>query len=250
MADPALDPSLSQKKRARRRLVGAAALCLAAAIALPLLFDSEPRRPQQEVQVDIPSRDLPLPATPAAPPVARVEPPVEGRPGLSGADAAALPGRSPSPEPSRSEAVREGRPADPPPDARPARGETKPPARGADKAAEKPAEKPLDKPAERAPGATQTPAQRAAEAAAKGARTTPAERRYVLQIGAFASQKGANEQVDKVKANGLSAYTEKVRTAQGERIRVRVGPFTSREQAEQARGQLKLVGIDSALIAP
>ena len=98
----------------------------------------------------------------------------------------------------------------------------------------------------------------AAKAAADKAQATkqakagaPADtKRYVLQIGAFASERGANEQADKVKAAGLSVFTEKVRTNQGDRIRVRVGPFPTREEAEQARGQLKLVGIDSALIAP
>src|SRR5690606_37428355 len=56
----ALDPALSQKKRARRRLIGAAALALAAAIVLPMLLDSEPRQQFAEVEVEIPSRDMRL----------------------------------------------------------------------------------------------------------------------------------------------------------------------------------------------
>jgi len=57
----ALDPALTQKKRARRRLVGALVLGLAAAIVLPLVLDSEPRQTIPDVQVEIPPRDTPLP---------------------------------------------------------------------------------------------------------------------------------------------------------------------------------------------
>ncbi|HOA93506.1 MAG TPA: hypothetical protein PKJ79_07050, partial [Quisquiliibacterium sp.] len=59
-AGGALDPALPQKKRARRRLVGALAVCVAAAIVLPLVLDSEPRQVRPDVQVQIPSRDTPL----------------------------------------------------------------------------------------------------------------------------------------------------------------------------------------------
>ena len=50
-AGGALDPALPQKKRARRRLVGALAVCVAAAIVLPLVLDSEPRQVRPDVQV-------------------------------------------------------------------------------------------------------------------------------------------------------------------------------------------------------
>ena len=57
----ALDPALTQKKRARRRLVGAVVLGLAAAVILPLVLDSEPRQTITDVQIEIPPRDAPLP---------------------------------------------------------------------------------------------------------------------------------------------------------------------------------------------
>lgn len=60
------DPGLQLKKRARRRLVGAAALALLAIIVLPVVMDHEPRPPLQDIQVRIPSQDseglAPLPA--------------------------------------------------------------------------------------------------------------------------------------------------------------------------------------------
>jgi len=39
-----------------------------------------------------------------------------------------------------------------------------------------------------------------------------------------------------------------VSTTQGERTRVRVGPFTTRDEAEKARATLKLAGIDSSIV--
>ncbi|MFT4103484.1 MAG: SPOR domain-containing protein [Burkholderiaceae bacterium] len=263
---------MPQKKRARRRLVGAAALCLATAIALPLLFDAEPRQSPADIQVDIPSRDTPLPSR-------------SGDLALDGTGAAAGGGAGTArDDPSRGlPPLVDPKPADPPATApggsrEPAAADTgkggaakgappKPadPAAAAGKGAGagKAADKAADKAAADKSAADKAAADRAAKAAAdktaKGASADKAQagkaaqadnRRYVLQIGAFASERGANEQADKVKAAGLSVFTEKVRTSQGERIRVRVGPFPTREQAEQARGQLKLVGIDSALIAP
>jgi DedD protein len=250
--DSALDPALPQKKRARRRLVGAAALCLAAAIGLPLILDHEPRRTTgADVSVEIPSRDTRLPAGGAAAPAraptvkpedARQEAPAasasgEARAGRSGPEAGQ---GSVTPLEPRTEGA--PKPADARGDASTA---TPVPEKRPDARATAPAEHKETK-----PEAAKAPAQKASEVKPADQKAASDGHRYMLQIGAFASEKGATEQLEKVRAAGLKAYTEKVKTAQGERIRVRVGPFTSRQQAEQARGQLKLVGIDSALIAP
>ena len=45
------------KRRGRRRLVGAIALVLAAVIALPMVFDSEPKGSAPPVSVRIPGED-------------------------------------------------------------------------------------------------------------------------------------------------------------------------------------------------
>jgi DedD protein len=59
----AADPLLPEKKRARRRLVGAIALALAAAVGLPMLLDSEPKPLAGDIAVQIPAKDkaAPLP---------------------------------------------------------------------------------------------------------------------------------------------------------------------------------------------
>jgi len=53
------ETALPEKKRARRRLIGAVALVLAAVIGLPMIFDSEPKPGSQKISIEIPSKDLP-----------------------------------------------------------------------------------------------------------------------------------------------------------------------------------------------
>jgi DedD protein len=55
--DTSPEADLPLKKRARRRLVGAAALALFAVIVLPMVMDREPRPLSQDIQVRIPSQD-------------------------------------------------------------------------------------------------------------------------------------------------------------------------------------------------
>ncbi|WIM06588.1 MAG: SPOR domain-containing protein [Candidatus Nitricoxidivorans perseverans] len=87
--DASPDAQLELKKRARRRLVGAAALALLAAIVLPMVMDHEPKQPAQDIQIRIPSQDRQdgggftsriLPAKPAATPLPPVESVAEAPP--------------------------------------------------------------------------------------------------------------------------------------------------------------------------
>lgn len=55
--DESVDPVLPEKKRARRRLIGAVALVLAVVIVLPMILDSEPRPLADDIAIQIPSKD-------------------------------------------------------------------------------------------------------------------------------------------------------------------------------------------------
>jgi DedD protein len=55
--EAAVDPVLPEKKRARRRLVGAIALVLAAVIGLPMILDSEPKPLGDDINIKIPSKE-------------------------------------------------------------------------------------------------------------------------------------------------------------------------------------------------
>ena len=80
-AQEPLDPALPEKRRARRRLIGATALVLAAIIGLPMIFDSEPKPFSDDIAIQIPARDAPA-TRQSAPslPLLELSPPVNNVP--------------------------------------------------------------------------------------------------------------------------------------------------------------------------
>jgi len=71
----------------------------------------------------------------------------------------------------------------------------------------------------------------------------------VVQIGAFADANGVREVRAKVEKLGLRTYTQSIDTDSGKRIRVRLGPFVSREEADQAADKVKAAGLPAAVLA-
>jgi DedD protein len=84
--------------------------------------------------------------------------------------------------------------------------------------------------------------------ASKARPAAATNRKYALQVGAYSAETSASAAVDKLRAAGVRAYTERITTDRGERIRVRAGPFPSREAADEARDKLKAAGVTTALI--
>jgi len=62
---------------------------------------------------------------------------------------------------------------------------------------------------------------------------------YVVQLGAFSNAANARTLQKKLQENKFKAYTELIKSPGGDRTRVRVGPYASREAADKARDQLK-----------
>lgn len=74
---------------------------------------------------------------------------------------------------------------------------------------------------------------------------------FVVQLGAFSNAANARALQRKLQQNKFKAYTEVIKNSSGERTRVRVGPYDSREAAEKARQRmrsLKLVIGDPAVV--
>jgi len=74
---------------------------------------------------------------------------------------------------------------------------------------------------------------------------------YVVQLGAFSNAANARSLQRKLQENKFKAYTEVIKSSGGERTRVRVGPYDSREAAEKARQRmrsLKLVIGDATVV--
>lgn len=62
----------------------------------------------------------------------------------------------------------------------------------------------------------------------------PADAGYVVQLGVFTNPANAQELVERLKKQGIRAYTE---------TRVHVGPFKDKAEAEKAQAELKRLGV-------
>lgn len=206
-----------------------------------------PRAPGDQPSVNLPDlsartgQDPETPATPATPAV----PPSSPQPARSAAsDTAAGRGRAAAGQDAANQA-------------RPARPATAP----SGNTTQRPANASLPKPLPMTQGGAQSDADSRPDVLARlidqvdsgsnAARPTARQqsRRFLVQVGAYSNVKSARAAVDRVAKAGLNAYQETVKTSNGDWIRVRVGPFASREDAEQAQQALKRAGVTAALIA-
>jgi DedD protein len=218
------------RRRAKHRLIGASVLVLVGVIGFPLLFDTQPRPISVDIPIEIPDRNkvkpLPAPAPQPAPAVTQAPPPAQ--PAVSSSVAAA------APAPVTSVAK-------------------------VDATAPKPAEKakPEPKVAGEAKPAEAKPAPRADDGAKalallEGKRVaSPAAEdagRFVVQVGAFADVAKARETRQRVERAGLKTYTQVVETKDGKRIRVRLGPFASRAEADKAAEKVKGLDLPASVL--
>jgi DedD protein len=244
----AADPVLPEKKRARRRLVGAIALALGVAIGLPMILDSEPKPLATDIDIRIPAKDkastpsLPAPVM-AAEALDKSEVIVPPPNSLVPADAApaARDVAEVRAAAARMESKAEPKPkpelmAEPRPELKAELKPLKPDTRAEPKPAVKPAEaRPAVKPdAERALAILEDKAPDKADS----------KQKYVMQVAALASQDKVNELQAKLKAAGVPSFTQK---GAGELIRVRVGPF-SKEEGEKIRPKLAKLGLSGSAV--
>jgi DedD protein len=76
----------------------------------------------------------------------------------------------------------------------------------------------------------------------------PAATSFVVQVAALNDADKARQMQEQIAAAGVKSYTEVVPTAKGNVTRVRAGPFTSREEAEKMRDQLKGMGLNGNIV--
>ncbi|MFT4069796.1 SPOR domain-containing protein [Paraburkholderia sp.] len=246
-----LDPTLPEKQRARRRLVGAIALVVAAVIVLPMVLDSHPKPVTDDISIDIPSRPAPKLAKSSANEdvqagVAPDNPPAAdtgvAASGLAPAtNAAAATATASATKPAQSTASRQ---------------DTNTTA----------AARPAAKPQTQALAANTAPAAPARQAKAPAAATsndddtntaasadansgTPASppgNRFAVQLGAFANEANARTWAAKLKAAGVPAYTEHRKQADGSTLTLlRAGPFADRAAATAAIAKVRGAGLMS-----
>ena len=234
--------------RARRRLIGAAVLVAAGVVGFPLIFETQPRPMPVDLPIDIPRKDT-------APPLS-----VPTREPLAPTDAAAKPAPQAAPaasaEPPAEPKVAE-KPASKPPADKPVeklaekpvdRPLDKAPEKVAVKPADKPHDRPADKPADKPKAASNDGARAQALLEGKEPAAASTGARYIVQVGAFSENKAAQDVRTKVEKLGLKTYAQAVDTADGRRVRVRLGPFASRDEAERAAAKLKSAGMPGSIL--
>lgn len=218
----AADDVLRLRLRARRRLIGAAVLVALGVIGFPLVFETQPRPIPVDLPIDIPRKETVQPLV-----VPEPSPAVAATTTATAATTVPSPVAEPIPEP-----VVET----PAPTPAPA-----PPAAKA-VVVERPkavAEKPSD--AARVQALLDGKAPPAPPMA-------PNAGRFIVQVGAYADTKAAQDVRLKVEKLGLKTYTQAVDTADGRRIRVRVGPFASRDEADKMAAKVAASGLKTVVL--
>jgi DedD protein len=103
------------------------------------------------------------------------------------------------------------------------------------------ADEPANEPEPSAPAPVAAKPER--QAAAAAVKPAEAAARYVVQVGAFADKKSAQDARERLERKGLKTYAQVAQTKEGERIRVRLGPFTAKAEADKAAATAQSVGL-------
>ncbi len=237
MANQAMrDDEVQLRRRARRRLIGAITLVTVMVVALPMVLDGEPRQSGQDIEITIPprtsgsefsSRIVPVPeqAKPASAPAENVAPAAE--PVAPAPPPAPLIARKAETPPARSEEKK----AEIAPAAKPVKAEE-----AGDKTS--PAAEAKPKPKEALPHKDE-----------KSVAARQEDGLFVIQLGAFANMANAKERQAKLTALKIKFYTETVKTSTGDKLRVRAGPYSTRQDAERVQAKLKASGIEDGVVA-
>jgi DedD protein len=224
-----LDEGAAQQERARarRRLIGAVVLVLLGVVGLPMIFDRAPKPLAVDIAIEIPGKDsvAPLPTPPASRATKKDATPL--------AEAPAEPVTAVT---SPASAAKPAEPAASLP-----RTPEKPISPAADVAEAARARAALE---DRSPAARPTTPKQASRDDAAG----DSRGRFVVQVGAFSEADSARDARTRVEKLGFKTYTQSVETSNGKRIRVRVGPYADRAEAERVAAQIKQAGIASAVL--
>jgi DedD protein len=255
VGDSAPDEVQRARTRARQRLIGAVVLVGVGIIGFPLVFETQPRPIPVDIPIEVPHKDgapplvMPAGRSPAAnssASTAPIQPTVPSAPVANN--------KTPTPE-----VITEApEPASPPVPQAAIASAAPPVAKAASKAAPNATAKAA---AAAATEAAAKPAPESKVAAAASGDSTRAKAllegkanaaaesgRFVVQVGAFADASAAREVRVKAEKLGMKTYTQVVSTSSGSRIRVRVGPFASRDEADSAMTKARSAGLTAVVL--
>ena len=246
-ATPAPTDSVDDmRRRAKHRLIGAAVLVLVGVIGFPMLFDKQPRPIAVDTTIEIPDKSKAKPLAIPAPPVASTPeaPPAAAAPDVASVakDEEVVPSSPVLAAPVAPKVVVKPEPKSP------EKVVAKVPEKAQEKAVEKHVEKlaPVVKPVPKVSDSAK--AQALLEGKAVDKKVDAQEGRFVVQVGAFSDAARAREVRLKVEHTGLKTYTHVAETKEGARIRVRVGPFSTRAEADIAAQKIKKIDLPAAIL--
>ncbi len=209
------------KRRARWRLFGAILIAGSVAAITPFLLEEQARPLSQDLLIEIPSKNSKF---------TKIE---SLKPQDPAAQESASSVTSATPVTSATAVTPQGpaTPATPQGPVAIAKSET---------TKEAPAK---DLPAKQTP-AKQTPTKEASPTAAK-------TKGFMVQVGAYSKPESAASTKKRMESGGHRVVTETIKAADGsDRHRVRIGPFETREAAEQVRDRAKAQGYDAIVVSP
>jgi DedD protein len=235
------------RRRARHRLIGAVVLVLLAVVGFPLMFDTQPRPVAVDTPILIPDRPTnaplkvnqtpPADANPAQPLLSEAKPlPVqEGLDVKEEVVQSAKPSRAEEPKRAQESLAQPTEVAPKPPEAK---AEVKPEVKTAPSKTDNPESvaKPKDD-------------GNKARALLEGKPPSAWSERHVVQVGAFSDPAKVREVRRKLEQAGLSSFIQTVDGKDGKSTtRVRVGPFSSREEAEKAAAKVRKLELSAAVL--
>lgn len=205
------DPTAQMRVKARRRLIGAAVLLLAVVIIVPAILDPAPRPLPESIPIDIPGEQSAFAPRLSLPPL----PQLQDGDGEAQDAVAAQDDAPQTAQPSESEALAEQ----------------------------------IENQAQ-----AQQVVNASAPAAEPAAKTEPKapvaqDAHFVLQAAAFTRESSADRLAAQINAKGFKAYVRKVQINGKTHFRVRVGPYATHDEAQQAHARLRKAGIKSDLVS-
>jgi len=227
---------LGQRASSRKRLQGLVLINLVLAAALVLAYFLLPRAGLQGTALE-PAVTVAEAASAAAAASAPVDPEPPAAKASEPEEAPAV--AAPAPEPAASVA--------PPPEAQaPAPAQAAPPEATKPPAARAPtASRPA--PAAKAKASASTPAPSAPAASDALPAPVGTAAGYYINVGLFAEEANARKAQARLLNEGLPAFRQEIAGAKGRRIRVRVGPYASRAQADAAAASIRAMALEAVV---
>jgi DedD protein len=221
-----------EQQRARHRLIGAAVLVLIAVVGLPRILDSKPKSSPNDIAVNIVT-SLPIPGAETKPetkPDEKQKTEVIPEPAKEAPKVAATPEVKSDVKPEvKTEAKTETKPA--------------PAVNKAGTLGLAAGEEVVT-----TPTAPKSDAKPKVDDAAKPA-TPNGSGKYVIQIGAFASEDNVKALVARLKNQKIPSYVLNKTNAEGGKVfLVRAGPYTDKDAAEAAEKKIKAMGLSPRLV--